>query len=39
MGVIIGAIGITSSPLSTQDGGTSDRSLKAAPPKAVYRGD
>jgi hypothetical protein len=30
IGVIIGAIGITSSPLSTQDGGTSDRSLKAA---------
>ena len=30
IGVIIGAIGITSGPLSTQDGGTSDRSLKAA---------
>jgi hypothetical protein len=30
MGVLIGAIGITSGPLSTQDGGTSDRSLKAA---------
>ena len=30
IGVIIGATGITSGPLSTQDGGTSDRSLKAA---------
>jgi hypothetical protein len=29
IGVIIGAIRITSSPLSAQDGGTSDRSLKA----------
>jgi hypothetical protein len=30
IGVIIGAIGITSGPLSNEDGGTSDRSLKAA---------
>ena len=30
IGVIIGAIGITSGPLSTQDGGTSDRSLQEA---------